>query len=256
VLVKLVPRAWALARFGRGKWAGNCMSFGKVLIADSDRAVVQAIEAQIRPLGLEPLWTPDGQQVIDSFIRRRPEAVILRDRLPDADGWEMAELIRAISDAPIIMLSDTPDRLTRQRALQVGDDILSPPWRWERLPARLDALLKRPRSSAEPPPDRYDDGYLMVDLSGRVVTRLGATVDLNYTEFKLLSCFVAHPNQALSYGQLLQRVWLHGYLKARSDVSQHVRYLRQKIEINHARPVYFRSIRGIGYLFSSGRHSS
>jgi len=233
------------------------MRLGKVLIADGDRAVVQALEAQIRTLGLEPLWTPDGQEVIESFIHRYPQAVIIRDRLPDADGWEIAELIRAVSDTPIIILSDTPDRLTRQRALQVGDDILTPPWHWERLPVRLAALLKRRQnSSAEPLPDGYDDGYLTVDVCGRVVTRLGSAVDLNYTEFKLLSCFVTHPDQALSYGQLLLRVWGHGYLKARSDVTQYVRYLRQKIEMDPARPVYLRSVRSVGYLFSSNRRSA
>jgi two-component system phosphate regulon response regulator PhoB len=83
------------------------------------------------------------------------------------------------------------------------------------------------------------------------VTREGKPVDLSNTEFKLLSCFVRHPDRALTYLDILQSVWGHSYLKAKSDVSQYVRYLRQKIEIDPARPDYLQSVRGIGYLFAS-----
>jgi DNA-binding response OmpR family regulator len=81
--------------------------------------------------------------------------------------------------------------------------------------------------------------------------RSGKPVTLSNIEFKLLSCFVRHPNRALTYSDLLQSVWGHTYLKAKSDVSQYVRYLRQKIEAEPVNPVYFQSIRSIGYLFGS-----
>jgi len=62
---------------------------------------------------------------------------------------------------------------------------------------------------------------------------------------------VRHPDRALTYLEILQSVWGHSYLKAKSDVSQYVRYLRHKIEIDPARPDYLQSVRGIGYLFAS-----
>jgi len=227
------------------------MKRGKILVADGDMAVVQEIRAQLAGLGIEMLWAPNGHEVIQSFIHHMPDAVILRDTLPDFDGWETARLIRAISDTPIIFISDHSDRLSRNRALQLGDDLMAPPWQWERLPARLAALLKRSPSQVTLLPDLYDDGYLIVDISGRAVTREGKPVDLSNTEFKLLSCFVRHPDRALTYLDILQSVWGHSYLKAKSDVSQYVRYLRQKIEIDPARPDYLQSVRGIGYLFAS-----
>jgi DNA-binding response OmpR family regulator len=227
------------------------MKRSKVLIADSNPAVVQEITTQVGRLGLELLWTPSGHQVIQCLIHHEPDAIILRDTLPDFGGWETARLIRAISDAPIIFISDQPDRLSRNRALQLGDEYMSSPWQWERLPARLGALLKRYTNHASAMPDLYDDGYLKVDISGQLVTREGNPIGLSNTEFKLLSCFVRHPNQALSYAEILQRVWGHSYLKAKSDVSQYVRYLRQKIEVDPAHPVYIHSIRGSGYMFVS-----
>ena len=227
------------------------MKRGKILLAASDPEIVDEISAQLSQLGLELLWAPAGRDVIKSFIHQTPDAVILRDMLPEFNGWETARLIRAISDTPIIFISDQSDRLSRNRALQLGDDYMTPPWQWERLPARLAALLRRATSHQVILPDLYDDGYLQIDISGPLVTRNGVPVPLSDTEFKLLSCFVRHPNRALTYGEILQSVWGHGYLKAKSDVSQYVRNLRQKIELDPARPVYLHSVRGIGYRFMS-----
>jgi two-component system response regulator MtrA len=227
------------------------MKRSKILIADNDSAVAQEICAQVTALGLETLWVTSGREVIKSFIRHTPDVVILRDDLPDLSGWETARLIRAISDTPIVFIADHPDRLSFNRALQLGDDFMTAPWQWERLPGRLAALLKRTPSHALPLPDLYDDGYLMVDISGHVITRNGKPVPLSNTEFKMLACFVRHPNCALTYSDLLQSVWGHTYLKAKSDVSQYVRYLRQKIEAEPVSPTYFQSIRSIGYLFVS-----
>src|SRR5689334_9728608 len=107
------------------------MKHGKILVADGDVAAVQEIQAQLTRLGLEMVWAPNGREVIKSFIHNVPDAVILRDTLPDFDGWETARLIRAISDTPIIFISDHPDRLSRKRALQLGDEFMTPPWQWE-----------------------------------------------------------------------------------------------------------------------------
>src|SRR5258708_33989289 len=119
------------------------MKSGKILLVDGNSAVIDEIKCQLSRLGLELLWTANGREVIQSFIHHMPDAVILRDTLPDFNGWETARLIRAISDTPIIFISDQSDRLSRNRALQLGDDYMTPPWQWERLPGRLAALLRR-----------------------------------------------------------------------------------------------------------------
>ncbi len=226
------------------------MSAGKVLLVDDNVVLMREIKSQMANLGLETMWAAGGREAIQLFIHHTPDAVILREVLPDFSGWETAELIRAISDAPIIFLSDHPDRLSRNRALQLGDEFLTPPWRWDRLLARLAALIKRSSGQNNTLADPYDDGYLAVDLTGRAVTRAGIRIELTHTEFKLLSCFVRHPNHALSHSEILQSVWGHTYLKAKSDVTLYVWHLRKKIEANPAQPTYLRTVRGVGYLFA------
>jgi DNA-binding response OmpR family regulator len=226
------------------------MSADTVLIVDNDVAFAHEIKIQLASLSLENLWAPGGREAIRLFLHHTPAAVILRETLPDFSGWETAELIHAISDAPIVILSDHPDRLSRNRALQLGDEFLTPPWRWDRLRARLAALLKRSSGKNSTLPDPYDDGYLKVDISGRAVTKAGMPIDLTHTEFKLLSCFVRHPNHALSHMVILQSVWGHTYAKAKADVTLYVWHLRKKIEVNPSRPTYLRTVRGVGYLFA------
>jgi DNA-binding response OmpR family regulator len=226
------------------------MSAGTVLIVDNNVALVGEIKVQLAHLGLESLWASGGREAIQLFVQQTPDAIILRETLPDFSGWETAELIRAISDAPIIFLSDHPERLSRNRALQLGDEYLTPPWRWDRLQARLVALLKRSIGLNNTLCDPYDDGFLKVDIGGRTVTRAGERIELTHTEFKLLSCFVRHPNHALSHSHILQSVWGHTYFKAKSDVTLYVWHLRQKIEANPAHPAYLQTVRGVGYLFT------
>jgi DNA-binding response OmpR family regulator len=81
------------------------------------------------------------------------------------------------------------------------------------------------------------------------VERGGQPVHLTDTEFKLLSCFVRHPNQVMTYDELLTQVWGHTHFGAKSHVSLYVRYLRKKLEDNPAEPLYFNTEWGVGYSF-------
>jgi DNA-binding response OmpR family regulator len=226
------------------------MKTPQILIVDCNPHIAWELEAQIAHLGMKPLWAAGGREAIQSFFHDKPDAVILREALPDISCWETAELIRSASDAPIIFLSDHPDRLSRNRAIQLGAEYLSPPWEWDRLAARLPALVEASAGHHPAMINPYDDGFLRVDIAGRAVTKNGVPVELTHTEFKLLSCFIRSPNLPLSHGDILQNVWGHRYLKAKADVTLYVWHLRQKIEAAPSRPTYLRTVRGVGYLFA------
>lgn len=223
----------------------------KILVVDSNAEFAAEMRKQMARGGVDTICASSSREGIQAFVRHIPDGVILRDTLTDLSCWENAQLIRAISDAPIIFISEQPDRLARNRALQLGDEYMTSPWRWEYFVARLNALLKRSAQDCRTAPLLYDDGYLRVDIHNQLLTRAGRPVDLTDTEFRLLSCFVRYPNRALTYGDILQSVWGHRYLKAKSDVSLYVRHLRQKIEADVTRPAYLQTVRGIGYIFAA-----
>jgi len=218
----------------------------QVLIINQDLVLARKLGTEIDSLGLRVLWARDGREAIRLFVRHAPDAVLLSDSLPDISVWDTAELIRSISDVPMLFLAKQADRLSRNRALQLGDEYLTPPWHWDRLRVRLAALMRRAPQEGARSPDPYDDGYLVVDLERQNVSKAGQPLSLTRTEYRLLSCFVTHPNQTLSHSDLLESVWGYNYDSASAAVTLYVYQLRRKIEADPARPTYLQPIRSIG----------
>jgi DNA-binding response OmpR family regulator len=220
----------------------------KLLIIDSDRETAGQLREQLSRAGFETVHSSSGRDGIQRFLDLMPQAIIVRDVMPGLDGWDTARRIREMSSVPIVFISERRDVFAMERALHIGDDYLAPPWNWERLAAKLHALLRRRREEQEEVLI-YDDGRLTVDFARRLVARDGRPVHLTDTEFKLLSCFVRKPNRVLSYDELLTQVWGHTHFGAKSHVSLYVRYLRKKLEEDPANPVYFTTEWGVGYSF-------
>ena len=220
----------------------------KLLIIDSDRETSSQLREHLGRAGFETFQAANGREGIQRFLELMPQAVIVRDVLPGLDGWETARRLREMSTVPIVFISDRRDVFSMERALNIGDDFVSPPWNWNRLTAKLHALLRRRKEDQEEALV-YDDGRLLVDFVRRVVTRDGRPVHLTDTEFKLLGCFVRKPNRVLTYDELLNQVWGHTHFGAKSHVSLYVRYLRKKLEDDPANPQYFTTEWGVGYSF-------
>jgi len=226
----------------------------KILIADNDRKVVEAIKTHLThkkfERKFEPICAYGGHEAIQKFLQELPGAVILRDAMIDLNGVDVAHRIREVSDVPILFFSDRKDRFSLERALNVGDDFMSQPWNWDRVAAKLSTLLKRHPGESHHELI-YNDGRLKIDFAIRNVMKDGNVVPLTDTEFKLLSYFVHKADQVLSYNELLSHIWGHTYSKAKSHISRYVGSLRKNLEDDPANPVYFSTERGIGYSFKS-----
>src|SRR2546421_328030 len=115
-------------------------------------------------------------------------------RVPGLDGWQTLERIRDLSDVPVMMLTARGAELERVRGLQAGaDDYIVKPFGRQELVARVQALLRRARSSGEERQERYADERVVIDFAQRSVTYDGRDVPLTPLEFRLLSAFVRHP---------------------------------------------------------------
>ncbi len=225
------------------------MAQATILIIDDRSDVAEAMRERLASAGYTVLWAASSREGVQAFLDAKPDAVVVRDGLPGSDGWDTARRIREMSGVPIAFISDRRDTFSMERALHIGDEYLSPPWNWDRLVARLAVLLRRRRENAADEMLAYADGRLSIDFASRQVTKDGQPVHLTDTEFKLLSCFVRHPSRVLTYEELLTQVWGHTHFGAKSHVSLYVRYLRKKLEDDPARPAYFTTEWGVGYVF-------
>jgi len=146
------------------------------------------------------------------------------------------------------MLSARDAEMERVRGLMGGaDDYVVKPFGRQELVARVDVLLRRPRSGAAE--ERYADARLSISFAQRAVRYDEREVVLTRLEYRLLSAFVRHPNQVLSHDQLRELVWGDTLSTSRDEVKLYVGYLRRKLDPDAPRTTPIETVRGFGYRY-------
>lgn len=226
------------------------VSEATVLIVEDDETFRYLLSKQLEGQDYQVLLAEDGERGVELARERRPDIVLLDVLMPGIDGWEACRRIREFSDVPIMMLTCRSSELDKVRGLELGaDDYLTKPVGYMELVARVRALLRRSYLSTAPNQMAKVDERLAVDrLRGQVYIE-GEPVDLSAIEFKLLDCFLDHPNRVLTHRTLLTRVWGWEYDGEVDYLKVYVHHLRKKIEPDPRRPMYIITERGFGYRF-------
>jgi len=166
--------------------------------------------------------------------------------LPKLDGLQLIEQARAAgSSTPVIILSARSSVNDRVAGLRVGgDDYLVKPFAFSELLARIQALLRRSRSVAEPEVLTLAD--LVIDRERRKVTRAGQRIDLQPLEFALLEYLVRNAGRVVSKTMIMEHVWDYNFDPQTNVVESRVCRLREKIDRPFGKPL-IHTIRGVGY---------
>jgi DNA-binding response OmpR family regulator len=197
---------------------------------------------------------------LDSARRLQPDLIVLDIMLPGLDGFEICRILRKEMTTPILMLTARDDEIDRVVGLEVGaDDYLTKPFSMRELMARVKAQLRRARliqdemekkqtaeSNAQ---DVLVYANLAVNRTRREVLLNDEPIQLKPQEYQLLLFFAEHKGQMLSREFILERVWGWDFIGDSRTVDVHVRWLRQKIEADAAKPIRIVTVRGGGYRF-------
>jgi DNA-binding response OmpR family regulator len=168
--------------------------------------------------------------------------------MPGLDGWATLERIREVTDVPVLMLTARDAELERVRGLMGGaDDYVVKPFGRQELVARVEVLLRRPRSGATE--ETYGDARLSISFAQRAVRYDEREVALTRLEYKLLCAFVQHANQVLSHDQLRALVWGDNIATSRDEVKLYVGYLRRKLSPDEPQSTPIETVRGFGYRY-------
>ena len=226
----------------------------RVLVIDDDDDIRGLVAELLQRAGLDVEQAPNGRAGLRSFHRAPADLVVLDVSMPELDGWETLERIRDLSDVPVIMLTARGEELERVRGLHGGaDDYMVKPFGRQELVARVQALLRRARTSGEDRAESYVDDRVTIDFAQRAVSCDGRDVSLTPLEFKLLSALVRHPRQVLSREQLLELVWGDAYGVSGDQVKLYVGYLRRKLDPEQPDGVPIETVRGFGYRYEPPR---
>lgn len=220
----------------------------RVLVVDDDPRIRRALEVLLADAGFHPFTAASAEEAVKLVSGRTPDVAVVDLGLPGEDGIWLCEQLRALSDAPVLVLSVLDEEVVKVRALEAGaDDYVTKPFGNDELVARLRALLRR---SLAPGSERVltADG-LEVDLAGSTVRRDGELIRLTPTELRLLGAMVRDRGRLLTHRRLLTAVW---GLEQADDVyllRVQMANLRRKVELDPARPALIVTEPGLGYRF-------
>lgn len=220
-----------------------------VLIIEDDEAILRFLRAALGGQGYMLTEAKTGQTGLAHAGVCRPDVALLDLGLPDMDGLETIQRLRAWSAVPIVIISARGQESDKVAALDAGaDDYLTKPFGVSELMARIRAPLRRAgRIDNQSGDSVFESGDLKVDLASRVVLREKQEIHLTPIEFRLLSVLVRNAGKVITHSQLLREVWgLHS-----TEESQYLRVfvhqLRRKLEEDPARPNHILTESGVGY---------
>jgi DNA-binding response OmpR family regulator len=197
----------------------------------------------------------NGVEALDKVRTSLPDLVILDVMMPEMDGFETLEVLREVSNVPVIMLTVRADEEDKVRGLELGaDDYVTKPFGARELVSRVKAVLRRTESTVKPEEAVLQiDDRLSIDFNSREVIVEGKRIKLRPTEYRLLYHLVENAGWVVPHETLLAKVWGYEYQEEVHYLRLYITYLRQKIEPDPAYPRYILTERGVGYRFVNFR---
>jgi DNA-binding response OmpR family regulator len=219
----------------------------RVLVIEDDADIALGVRTVLGRSGFEVTTAAEGREGLRVFHSEHPDIVVLDVGLPRMDGWTVLERIRELSEVPVLMLTSHGHESDKVRGLHGGaDDYMTKPFGNAELVARVQALLRRPHA-AEPLPEVFDDGCVLVNFVAHTVFVDGAAVELTPTEFRLLAALVRHRGQVLSPTKLLELAWSDPFGIGPDRVKYSVMRLRRKLGTYGVSAI--EAVRGFGYRY-------
>jgi DNA-binding response OmpR family regulator len=220
-----------------------------ILLVEDDDTLRKTLAYNLSKEQYTVVQTGDGAEALQLARDKTPDLIVLDVMLPTLDGLSVCRIIRNESDVPIMMLTARGSEVDRIVGLEIGaDDYMVKPFSLGEFLARVRAILRR-RPSARAVVDRLESGDILLDLIARKVTRGGEELRMTHKEFDLLAMLMRNQGAVLSRDLLLERVWGYDYSGETKTVDVHVRWLREKIEVDPSDPKRIVTVRGVGYRF-------
>ncbi|MGB3694411.1 MAG: response regulator transcription factor [Spirulinaceae cyanobacterium] len=230
----------------------------KILVVEDENLIRQMVVLALQEEGYEVTTATDGREAL-GFLQKEEsnsqefpfDLIVLDLMLPQINGLDICRLLRYQGNiVPILILSAKASETDRVLGLEVGaDDYLTKPFSMKELVARCRALLRRQgySSQGQPATLKFKE-VTLIPQECRVTVR-DEEVNLSPKEFKLLELFIGYPRRVWSREQLIEQIWGIDFLGDTKTVDVHIRWLREKLELDPSKPEYIITVRGFGYRF-------
>ena len=227
----------------------------KIMIVDDDENIAELISLYLTKECFNTRIVHDGESAMREFDTYGPNLVLLDLMLPGIDGFEICKQIREEKNTPILMVSAKKDDIDKIRGLGLGaDDYITKPFSPSELVARVKAHLARYErliGSNTPENDTIEIRGIRIDKTARRVWVNGEEKQFTTKEFDLLTFLAENPNHVFTKEELFRQIWDMESIGDIATVTVHIKKIREKIEMNTAKPQYIETIWGVGYRFKA-----
>jgi DNA-binding response OmpR family regulator len=221
----------------------------RILIVEDEPDIVRGLQDALEFEGFEVAATAEGQGGVRVMRDKGADLVILDLMLPDINGYQVCEEIRAFNSiVPIIILTARGQESDKIRGLDAGaDDYVTKPFSVGELLARIKAIFRRLHKSAAGADEVIRIGVSEVNLKKHTLTRSRKTQPLSFYEVEMLKLLAERAEQPVSRDEILDKIWGIQAYPSNRTVDNFIVKLRKKVEENHKDPRHILTVYGYGY---------
>ncbi|MEH7108160.1 response regulator transcription factor [Bacillus sp. JJ1764] len=227
----------------------------KVLVVDDEQSIVTLLQYNLKQAGFEVITAMDGMEGKRLAEVEYPDIIILDLMLPKLDGMDVCKQLRQEKVmTPILMLTAKDDEFDKILGLELGaDDYMVKPFSPREVIARVKAILRRSQiQNDDSEGNKSEAQQIMIGSLTLYPEKFEAffkeeLLELTLKEFELLIYLAQNKGRVLTRDQLLSAVWNYDFAGDTRIVDVHISHLREKIEEDTKKPVYIKTVRGLGY---------
>lgn len=216
-----------------------------LLYVEDDQDIGQVVSSDLRDRNYTVRWLQSGDRALEEA--EGVQLVVLDVMLPGLDGFTVGQrLKRAYPQLPILMLSARASIDDKLQGLEFADDYLTKPFHPDELAARIEVLLRRAGTGVT---QALALKHLMVYEGDNRIIKADTREEIMLTgkQFQIFTYLLRHLGQIMTKEQIYESVWGETYMEGDKTLMVHIRYLREKLELDPAAPEIIETVRGIGY---------
>lgn len=225
----------------------------KIIVVDDELSIATLLKFNLEQAGFIVETAHDGMSGLKLAEKQDAALIVLDLMLPELDGLEVCKRLRQQKiNTPILMLTAKDDEFDKVLGLELGaDDYLTKPFSPREVVARVKAILRR-MSHQTTSSEEVTDGTILIGDVKIVPDNYEAfkaeeRLELTPKEFELLVYLAKNKGRVLTRDQLLSAIWNYDFVGDTRIVDVHISHVREKIEPNTKKPIYIKTIRGLGY---------
>ncbi|PGT77100.1 response regulator transcription factor [Bacillus sp. AFS040349] len=231
-----------------------------ILIVDDQPEITELLSLYLKKEGFHIIEAHDGMDAFQLIAKEQIDLMLVDIMMPIIDGYQLIKKVRETIQIPIIIISAKQEDQDKIEGLSLGaDDFIQKPFNPLEVVARVQALLRRSYNYSLEAKTQLEDhdsrkivvGNLTLDENSFSIIKQERVIQLTKIEYRILELLMDYPGRVFTKQQIFERAWNDYYIGGEEDntINVHISKLREKIEENPKKPIYIKTVRGLGYKF-------